>query len=77
VPSAPETQFRERTALARERSLLAFLLIAALVLTHTHAWLAVAGALAIAAAGLRAHSPRELTLATVLAAACATLIVVT
>jgi hypothetical protein len=76
VPSAPETQFRERTALARERSLLAFLLIAALVLTHTHAWLAVSGALVIAAAGLRAHSPRELALATVLAAACATLVVV-
>ena len=77
MPSAPETQFRERTALARERSLLAFLLIAALLLTHTHTWLAVSAALAVAAAGLRSHSPRELALATVLAAACATLIVVT
>jgi hypothetical protein len=76
VPSAPETQYRERTALARERSLLAFLLIAALLLTHTRAWLAVAAALVVAAAGLRAHSPRELALATVLAAACAALIVV-
>jgi hypothetical protein len=74
VPSAPETQFRERTALARERSLLAFLLIAALLLTHTHAWLAVSAALVVAAAGLRAHSPRELALAAVLAAACAALI---
>jgi hypothetical protein len=77
VPSAPETQFRERTALARERSLLAFLLIAALLLTHTHTWLAVAAALIVAAAGLRSHSPRELALASVLAAACAALIVLT
>jgi hypothetical protein len=77
VASAPETQFRERTELARERSLLAFLLIAALLLTHTHAWLAVSAALVVAAAGLRAHSPRELALATVLAATCAALIVAT
>jgi hypothetical protein len=76
VPSAPETQFRERTTLARERSLLAFLLISALLLTHTHEWLAVSAALVVAAAGLRSHSPRELALATVLAAVCAALIVV-
>jgi hypothetical protein len=76
VPSAPETQFRERTTLARERSLLAFLLISALLLTHTHEWLAVSAALVVAAAGLRSHSPRELALATALAAACAALIVV-
>jgi hypothetical protein len=77
VPSAPETQFRERTALARERSVLAFLLIAALLLTHTHAWLGVAAALVVVAAGLRSHSPRELALATFLAATCAALIVLT
>ena len=77
MPSAPETQFRERTALARERSLLAFLLIAALLLTHSHAWLAVSAALLVVAAGLRSHSPRELALATVLAGVCAALIVVT
>ena len=76
MPSAPETQFRERTTLARERSLLAFLLIAALLLTHTREWLAVSAALVVGAAGLRSHSPRELSLATVLAAACAALIVV-
>jgi hypothetical protein len=76
VPYAPETQYRERTALARQRSLLAFLLIAALLLTHTRQWLAVSAALVVAAAGLRAHSPRELALAAVLAAACAALIVV-
>jgi hypothetical protein len=76
VPSGPDTQWRERTGLARERSTLAFLLIAALLLTHTHQWLAVSAALVVAAAGLRSHSPRELALATVLASACATLIVV-
>jgi hypothetical protein len=76
VPSAPETQWRERTGLARERSTLAFLLIAALLLTHAHQWLGVSAALAVGAAGLRSHSPRELALATVLAAACAALIVV-
>jgi hypothetical protein len=76
VPSAPETQFRERTALARERSLLAFLLISALLLTHAHAWLAVAAALVVVAAGFRARSPRELALAAMLAAAAAALIVV-
>ena len=76
MPSAPETQFRERTALARERSLLAFLLIAALLLTHTRTWLAVSAALVVAAAGLRSHSPRELALATALAAATAALVVV-
>ena len=76
MPSAPETQFRERTALARQRSLLAFLLIAALLLTHTRAWLAVSAALVVGAAGLRSHSPRELALATVLAAVCAAMVVV-
>ena len=76
MPSAPETQYRERTSLARQRSLLAFVLIAALLLTHTHQWLSVSAALVVAAAGLRAHSPRELALATGLAAACAALIVV-
>jgi len=76
VPSAPETQWAERTALARQRSTLAFLLIAALLLTHTHAWLGVSAALVVAAAGLRSYSPRELALATVLAAVCAALIMV-
>jgi hypothetical protein len=76
VPSAPETQSAERTALARQRSVLAFLLIAALLATHAHAWLGVSAALVIAAAGLRAHSPRELALATVLASLTAVLVVV-
>ena len=39
MPSGPETQFRERTALARQRATLAFTLIAAMLLTHTHEWL--------------------------------------
>ena len=77
MPSAPDTQFRERTSLARQRSLLAFMLIAALLL-DAHARVAGgAGGVGVAAAGLRAHSPRELALAAVLAAACAALIVVT
>jgi hypothetical protein len=76
VPSAPETQWRERTNLARQRSALAFLLIAMLMLTHAHEWLAVSAALLVAAAGLSARSPRALAATTVLAAACAALIVV-
>jgi hypothetical protein len=75
VPSAPETQWRERTALARQRSALAFLLISALLVTHSHVWLGVSAALVVLAAGLRAHSPRELALATTLAAVSAALIV--
>jgi hypothetical protein len=76
VPSAPDTQWAERTSLARQRSILAFLLIAALLATHAHEWLGLSAALLVAAAGLRAHSPRELALATGLAALCATAIVV-
>jgi hypothetical protein len=76
VPSAPETQWAERTALARQRSTLAFLLIAALLLTHTHEWLGVSAALLVAAAGLSARSPRTLALATALAAIAALAIVV-
>jgi hypothetical protein len=76
VPSAPDSQWAERTGLARQRSALAFLLIAALLATHAHAWLGVSAALLVAAAGLGARSPRELALTTGLAALCATVIVV-
>jgi hypothetical protein len=76
VPSAPETQYAERTELARQRSGLAFLLIAALLATHAHEWLGVSAALAVAAAGLSARSPRRLAFATALAAAAALAIVV-
>ena len=76
MPSAPETQWAERTALARQRSVLAFLLIAALLATHSHEWLGVSAALLVAAAGLRARSPRGLALAAGLAALGATAIVV-
>ena len=72
----PETQFRERTALARQRSGLALLLISALLLTHSHAWLGASAALLVAAAGLSARSPARLTAATALAALCATALVV-
>jgi hypothetical protein len=72
----PETQFRERTSLARQRSGLALLLIAALLLTHSHAGLGASAALLVAAAGLSARSPATLAAATVLAALCAAAIVV-
>ena len=75
MPSAPDTQWAERTSLARQRSILAFLLIAALLATHAHEWLGVSAALLVAAAGLRARSPVELALSTGLAAACAIAIV--
>ena len=76
MPSAPETQWAERTALARQRSVLAFLLISALLATHAHAWLGISAALLVAAAGLRARTPRALALTAALAALCATAIVV-
>jgi hypothetical protein len=76
VPSAPETQWRERTGLARQRSALAFVLIAALLMTHAHEWLGVSAALLVAASGLRSRTPRALALTSVVAAACAAVIVV-
>ena len=75
MPSTPETQARERTALARQRSALAFVLVGALMATHTHAWLGVSAALLVIAGGLRARTPRGLAAVTVLAALCAATIV--
>jgi hypothetical protein len=75
VPSAPETQWRQRTALARQRSSLAFLLIGALMATHTHAWLGVSAALLVIAGGLRADTPGALAAVTGFAAVCAAVIV--
>ena len=75
MPSTPETQARERTALARERSALSFVVIGALMATHTHAWLGVAAALLVIAGGLRAGTPRGLAAVTVFAALCAAIIV--
>ena len=74
MPSAPESQWRERTALAWQRVALAFVLIGALMATHAHAWLGVSAALLVIAAGLRARRPRELAAATALAAVCAVVI---
>jgi hypothetical protein len=73
----PETQWRERTALARQRSSLALVVIATLLITHATAWLGVSAALLVAAAGLRARSELALAGATLLAAACAIVIVAT
>ena len=75
MPSTPETQAAERTALAQQRSRLAFLLIGALLTTHAHARLGVAAGLLVMAAGLSAHRPRELAACTALAAVCAATIV--
>jgi hypothetical protein len=74
---APDTQWRERTALARQRSSLALVVIAALLLTHSAEWLAVSAALLVAAAGLGARSERAIAGATVLAALLAALVVAT
>ena len=76
MPSAPETQWRERTSLARQRSALSFLLISALLLTHAQEWLGVSAALLVAASGLRSRSPRALALTSGVAAVCAAVIVV-
>jgi hypothetical protein len=73
----PETQWRERTALARQRSALAFVVIAVLMLTHATEWLGVSAALLVAAAGLGARSPLALAAATGLAAVFAAVIVAT
>jgi hypothetical protein len=72
----PETQYEERTALARERSSLALLVIAALLVSHSRIPLAVATGLLVAAVGLRARSPRAIAGATALAALCAAVVVV-
>ena len=76
MPSAPETQWAERTRLAWQRVRLAFLLIGALMATHAHAVLGISAALLVAAAGLRATTPRGLAATTLLAGAAATVIVV-
>ena len=68
----PETQWLERTRLARERSMLAVVVIAALLAIHGHAAFGLASGLLVAAAGLAAREPRHLAFAAVLAAACAT-----
>ena len=67
----PETQWAERTRLARERSTLAIVVIAMLLAAHGHAAFGVASGLLVAAAGLAAREPRHLAFAAVLAAVCA------
>jgi hypothetical protein len=67
----PETQWVERTRLARERSMLAVVAIAALLAVHGHTAFGVASGLLVAAVGLWAHEPRHLAFAGVLAAVCA------
>ena len=72
----PETQWMERTRLARERSMLAIVVISALLAVHGHDAFSVAAGLLVAAVGLAAREPRQLALAAVLAAVCATVALV-
>jgi hypothetical protein len=67
----PETQFVERTSLARERSMLAIVVIAALLAAHGRDAFGVAAGLLVAAVGLGAREPRHLAFAAFLAAVCA------
>jgi hypothetical protein len=68
----PETQWQERTRLARERSMLAFIAIAALLAVHGHAAFGLASGLLVAAVGIGAREPRHLAFAAALASGCAT-----
>ena len=67
----PDTQWAERTRLARERSMLAIVVIAALLAAHGHTAFGLVSGLLVAAVGLAAREPRQLAFAAVLAAACA------
>jgi hypothetical protein len=67
----PETQWIERTRLARERSMLAIVAISALLAAHGRDAFGVVAALLVAAVGLSAREPRHLAFAALLAAACA------
>ena len=67
----PETQWMERTRLARERSMLAFIAIAALLTVHSHDAFGLAAGLLVAAVGLASREPRHLAFGAALAAGCA------
>jgi hypothetical protein len=67
----PETQWMERTRLARERSMLAVVVIAALLAVHGHDAFSVASGLLVAAIGLASREPRHLAFAALLASLCA------
>jgi Na+-translocating ferredoxin:NAD+ oxidoreductase RnfD subunit len=67
----PETQWMERTRLARERSMLAVVAIAALLAVHGHTVFGLASGLLVAAVGLAAGEPRHLAFAALLASLCA------
>ena len=72
----PDTQWMERTRLARERPMLAVVVIAALLVVHGHTAFGLASGLLVAAVGLSAREPRRLAYAAVLAAACASVALV-
>jgi hypothetical protein len=66
----------ERTRLARERSMLAIVAIAALLAVHGHTAFGLASGLLVAAVGLAARGPRHLALAALLAALLASVALV-
>ena len=66
-----QTQWVERTRLARERSMLAVVVIATLLVVHRPDPFGVASGLLVAAVGLAAREPRHLAFAALLAAGCA------
>jgi hypothetical protein len=67
----PDTQWAERTRLARERSMLAIVVIAALLAAHGRDAFGLASGLLVAAVGLPARGPRQMAFAALLAAVCA------
>lgn len=72
----PDTQWMERTRLARERSMLAIVVIASLLAVHGHTAFGVVSGLLVAAIGLAARGPRHLAIAALLAAFCASVALV-
>ena len=66
-----DTQWMERTRLARERSMLAMIAIAALLAAQVHTAFGIAAGLLVAAVGLAAREPRQLAFAALLASLCA------
>jgi hypothetical protein len=71
VRSPPDTQWLERTRLARERSMLAIVVIAALLAAHGRDPFGVVAGLLVAAVGLSARDARRMAFAGLLASVCA------
>ena len=72
----PDTQWMERTRLARERSMLAIVVIATLLAVHGQTAFGLVSGLLVAAVGLAGREPRHLAVAALLAALCASVALV-